>query len=391
MTKILLSANTDWYLYNFRFSLARHLRREGFEVVLVSPPGRFAPAFAEQNFRWRSWGLGRKTLAPWVEIHSLLSLVQIYRQEQPDLLHHHTIKPVLYGSLIAQRLGYQNVVNSITGRGYVFIGKGWKARLLKRLVQPFYRLAFRPINFAAIFENEVDRQYFINQNFISEGRTWLIPGVGVDPEQFVPAPEPPGPPVILFSGRMLWDKGVGVLVDAVKLLPAGLSYRIVLVGEPDSGNPSSINQQQLHKWHEDGLVEWWGWRSDMNDVYAQSAIVVLPTMYGEGVPTVLLEAAACGRPIIATDIPGCREITIHEQNGLLVPADDPVRLAQALETLIADPDLRGRMGKVGRQLVLQKFTASQVNEQTLAVYQRVLTASPGLKNPTSNPPGISQP
>lgn len=367
--KILLVANTDWYLYNFRLSLAQSLRQQDYRVVLVSPPGRFTENFTAQGFPWRSWEVGRKSLSPWTEARSLLALAGIYRQEQPDLIHHHTIKPVLYGSLVARVLGMQNVVNSITGRGYVFTSNDCKARWLKRLALPFYRLAFRHPNYATIFENEEDQRYFHRMKLAMPDRSWLINGVGVDPERFTPCPEQPGKPVILYSGRMLWDKGVGVLVEAARLLK---NARVVLVGEPDPGNPGSVDRQQLQSWHAAGLVEWWGWQSDMNQVYARSHIFAMPTMYGEGVPTVLLEAAACGKPIVATDIPGCREIVSPGLNGFLVPLDDPLALAKALQSLVDDVDLRGRMGLAGRSLILQKFTTLQVNARTVEVYRHVL-------------------
>ncbi len=372
MKKIILSANTDWYLYNFRFSLAKFLREQGFEVVLASPPGKYHCEFAKQGFRWHPWNLGRQSLAPWKETPSFLQIARIYRQERPDLVHHHTIKPVLYGSLTARLLGIEGVVNSITGRGYVFWGQELKAHLLRQVVRRLYRLALSRPNFVAIFENDDDRKYFIDQNFIPSERTWLVAGVGVDPERFEPAPEPDGAPVIVLCGRMLWDKGVGVLVDAARILHKDKQVRVALVGEPDPGNPASIDPSILEAWVQEGVVEWWSWQSDMNQVYARSHIVAAPTLFGEGFPTVLLEAAACGRPIVATDTPGCRDIAIDGHNGLLVPPNDPVALANALERLISDRGLRGRMGAAGRQLVLQRFTVDKVNAATLKIYRTVL-------------------
>ncbi|HEX9029711.1 MAG TPA: glycosyltransferase family 4 protein [Anaerolineales bacterium] len=375
--KIILAANTDWYLYNFRASLAHFLRDEGFEVVLVSPPGKYLPVFEQWGFRWLPWRLGRQTLGPWNEVPSFLELARIYRQEKPDLVHHHTIKPVLYGSLTARLLGMPAVVNSITGRGYIFLAKENKARLLRPVAKNLYRLAFGHPNYAAVFENETDRQYFIREKIVPAGRTWITAGVGVDPQRFTPTPPPAEPVVVLFSGRLLWDKGVGVLVEAARSLHKqaarrGATVRVALAGEPDPGNPASISPDTLQGWVQEGVIEYWGWQSEMSQAYARCHIVAAPTMYGEGVPTVLLEAAACGRPIVATDMPGCRDIVLPGQNGLIVPPNDAPALADALEALICDPDLRGRMGAIGRQTVLQKFTTAQVNTATLAVYRKVL-------------------
>jgi glycosyltransferase involved in cell wall biosynthesis len=376
MPKAILVANTDWYLYNFRLSLARYLRDAGLEVVLVSPPGRFTPQLKSSGFHWQAWDVGRQTLAPWKEAGAFLRLAGIYRRERPDLVHHFTVKPVLYGTLSARLLGISGIVNSITGLGYIFLGQETKARLLRELVKRLYRLAFHHPNCAAIFENDTDRQYFIREKLISPDRTWLIEGVGVDSERFIPTPEPGGVPLVVLPARMLWDKGVGTLVEAARLLHARLpvrrSVRIALVGEPDPGNPATIDETILKSWEQEGIIEWWGWQQDMQAVYTQCHIVTLPSL-GEGVPTVLLEAASSGKPIVTTDTPGCRDVVKDGLNGLLVPPNDPAALAEALYRLLSDAALRDRMGKAGRQLVLEKFTNSRVNPATFEVYRAILS------------------
>jgi len=371
MLKIILAANTDWYLYNFRRTLALYLRDQGYEVTLLSPTGTYVSILQQDGFRHINWHVGRQSVTPWNELPALVSLLKIYRQERPDLVHHHTIKPVLYGSLAARMAGLSGLVNSITGRGYVFLSKEPKAWLLKGIARPLYRAAFNHPNQAAIFENEEDRQYFIGEKIIPAAKTWLISGVGVDTHRFTPVPEPAGIPVVLLSSRLLWDKGVGVLVEAARLLRKTTPVRVVLVGAPDPGNPASIPEEQIKAWVSEGVIEWWGWQSDMNAVYQQCTLFTLPTMYGEGLPTALLEAAACGRPLVASDMPGCRSIVIDQLNGLLVPPGDPVALAQALAKLLADADLRGRMGAASRQLVLEKFTVEKVNQATLAIYREL--------------------
>jgi glycosyltransferase involved in cell wall biosynthesis len=372
MSRLFLSANTDWYLYNYRLSLAEAARRQGYEVVLVSPPGKYVAELEQRGFRWLGWNLERRSVNPLVELLTLLRMAAIYRRHRPDLVHHHTAKSVLYGSLAARLSGVPAVVNSITGRGYIYQADSQKARLLRHIVEPLYRLAFASPHCAAIFENDDDRRYFLSHGLVPEKRTWLIPGVGVDPERFAPHPGPPGTPVILLAGRMLWDKGVGVLVEAARLLRTRTMLRVVLVGEPDPGNPAAVDTAMLTQWHQEGVVEWWGWRSDMPSVYNQCHVVALPTAYGEGVPTTLLEAAASGRPLVASDIPGCREVIQEGVNGFLVSPNDPQALADALERLALDPQLRSRMGAAGRQLVLEKFTHERINSATLEVYRRIL-------------------
>lgn len=372
MVKAILVANTDWYLYNFRLSLACYLRDQGLEVTLVSPPGRFASQLQASGFPWIAWEVGRQSLAPWRELDALLRLGRIYQHERPDIVHHFTVKPVLYGSLAARFLHIHGVVNSITGRGYIFLGQELKARLLRGVVKWLYRWAFRHPNCAVIFENTTDQQYFIQEKLVPETRTWLIEGVGVDAEHFHPTPQPPGVPVVVLPARMLWDKGVGTLAEAARLLHPRLQVRLALVGEPDPGNPATIDTTTLERWDKEGVVEWWGWQGDMAAVYAQSAVVTLPSEYGEGVPTVLLEACASGRPVVATDAPGCRDVIQDGVNGLLVPPADPRALAEALYKLLSDSPLRGRMGAAGRQLILDKFTSTRVNPAQYQVYQKIL-------------------
>jgi len=385
MSRLLLSANTDWYLYNFRLSLAEAARRQGFEVVLVSPPGQYVSELEQCGFGWQRWNLSRQGVNPLVELASLFSIAAIYRQQRPDLVHHHTVKSVLYGSLAARATGVPAVVNSITGRGYMYLSGSRKARILRRIVEPLYRLAFASTRSAAIFENGEDRRYFLRRGLVPEQRTWLIPGVGVDPERFAPGPEPPGTPVILLAGRLLWDKGIGVLVEAARILRARISARVVLVGEPDSGNPATVDTTMLKQWHQEGVIEWWGWRSDMPSVYNQAHVVALPTAYGEGVPTALLEAAACGRPVVASDIPGCRDVIQEGVTGFLVPPNNPQALAEALERLALDSQLRSKMGAAGRLSVLENFTHERINAATLEVYRRILNHDFTLRNQRVEP------
>lgn len=365
--KILLVSNTDWYLYNFRLPLARFLRENGYEVALVSPSGPYSQRLRESGFAWIPWEVGRQSVNPLGELGAIARLTRIYRQEKPDLVHHSTIKPVLYGTLAARLVGVRRILNAITGRGYVFLNDSLKARLLQPPILLLYRLAFSSARVFTIFENDVDRAYFLQKRLARAACTGLIPGVGVDVQRFRPSPEPAGPPVVLYAGRMLWDKGLGVLIEAARLLRSrGLAFRLVLAGEPDPGNPATLDRAQIEEWAAAGEVEWWGFRADMETVLEQSHLVALPSFF-EGVPTILLEAAAAGRPIVASDIPGCRLVVEDELNGLLVPPRDPTRLAEALERLVSSADLREQMGRCGRALAEERFSVERMNEMTLKV------------------------
>lgn len=371
--KILLVANTDWYLFNFRLSLARRLRAVGADVVLVSPNGKFVSDIVENGFRWIEWNVGRKTTEPLGELSAVRRLADLYQLEKPDLVHHFTIKPVLYGSLAARNANVPALVNSVTGLGYVFLSQNRQGSALRKVVLPLYRLAFGHSNLAVIFENVSDRDQFIQMGLIPEGKTAVVQGVGVDVERFTPGPEPQGIPVVLFPARMLLDKGLGTLIEAARILKLDHQVRIVLVGEPDPGNPATVEPEELHAWQDAGLVEWWGFQAAMENIYPLAAVVTLPSL-GEGLPTALIEAAACGRAIVATDVPGCREVVENGVSGLLVPPNDAAALAKALGMLLDDPALRIRMGAAGRERVLSQFADQLIIRQILDIYGSLLPA-----------------
>jgi glycosyltransferase involved in cell wall biosynthesis len=369
--RVCLVANTDWYLYNFRRDLAQFLRARGLEVVLISSPGPYVEKLQALGFRWLPWQVGRQTMNPLTEAAALMRLMRLYKAERPALVHHHTIKPALYGTLAARWSGVPAIINSITGRGYLFLGQDTKVRSLRTLIKKLYRHAFDTKRIRAIFENATDYQYFIDNGLITRDRARMIESVGVEPARFFHQAEPGGAPVILMAARMLWDKGAGVLVDAARLLHERTKVRVALAGAPDPGNPASIPAETLQKWHDDGIIEWWGFQDDMNAAYAKSHIVTLPTNYAEGLPTSLIEAAACGRPIVATTIPGCKDFITEGYNGFLVPPNDPVALADALERLATNPDLRKQVGMAARTRVMEKYTTGFVNSATLQVYREL--------------------
>lgn len=366
--KYLLFANTDWYLYNFRLSLAQAIRAQGHAVTLVSPPGEYAERLQQAGFRWIPFSFSRKGTNPFTEVDTIARLIRLYRSEAPDLAHHFTVKCVLYGSIAARLTGVPAVVNAVPGLGYVFNEGGKRNPLLYWMVKILYRFALG--RSLVIFQNPDDRQLFLKNHLVVEERSYLIRGSGVDAQRFQPSEEADGLPVVLLPSRLLWDKGVGEFVEAARLLHRrGVAARFVLVGDSDAGNPSSVSGQQLAEWQAEGAVEWWGWRDDMERVYPQAAVVCLPS-YHEGVPRCLIEAAACARPLVATDVPGCREIVVNGENGLLVPVRDSAALAAALETLLSDKELRRKMGERSRQIMLQGFSVEQVTLETMKVYQR---------------------
>lgn len=371
MIKILLVANTDWYLFRFRLLLANHLRSQGMEVVFVSPMGQYVEKIKENGFRWTEWYVGRKTINPFGELKSILSLISIFKKEQPSLVHLHTIKPVLYGSLAARFVKLTSIVRSITGRGYVFLGNDMRAKFLRPLVKGIYRLMLNVDFGATIFENQTDRQFFLDESLIHPNRSLVIEGVGVDTDYYSPLPEPEGTLSVLMAGRLLWDKGVGVFVEAARQLKQKMDVRCILAGETDMGNPASIAPEVLQNWVSEGVVEWWGWQADMQSVFAACHLVTLPSM-GEGIPTILLEAASSARAIVATDVSGCRDVVQDGVNGLLVPPNNVDALASALAKLLLDPLLRSKMSKQARLLAEQRFASKYIIAQTQKLYLELL-------------------
>jgi glycosyltransferase involved in cell wall biosynthesis len=366
--KVLLFANTDWYLYNFRLPLAQALREKGHAVVLLSPPGEYGPRLVGAGFRWISFPFSRRGMNPFSELITLWRLTRLYSCERPDLVHHFTVKCVLYGSLAAKMAGVKYIVNAITGLGYMFIGDEWPVRLLRWLVKGFYRRALNGTQ--VIFQNPDDQELFSRNGLVDGKQVTMIPSSGVDIDKFIPSPEPAGEPLVILPGRMLWAKGVAEFVYAARLLREdGIHARFALIGDTDLANPDAVPVNQLEKWRKEGIIEWWGWQEDMPPLYHQAHIVCLPS-YREGTPKTLIEAAACGRPIVTTDAPGCRQAVHHQQNGLLVPVRDSRALAEALKKLISDTALRKQMGKKGRELALAEFSLERVIGQTLDVYSK---------------------
>ena len=370
MSKILLFANTDWYLYNFRHTLAIELRSHGHEVILLSPPGHFQEFLREDGFQWRPFPLSRQGINPLNEIWSLWKLIRIYREVQPNVVHHFTVKPVIYGSLAAHILGIPYIINSITGLGHLFIDTGIVTRILRVISKLLYQISLRDTQ--VIFENHEDRDIFIRNRLLKADQTHLIMGTGVDVEKFRPTTKNHKVPVVLFSSRMLATKGLPEFIDATRILKQkGLKARFAIAGATDPGNPASISDEQIEIWKQSGLVEWWGWQDDMPSTLSQADIFCLPS-YREGVPNALIEACACGLPIVTTDVPGCRDVVTHGLNGLLVPVADASMLADALENLLGDANLRHSMGIAGRQIAVNSFSLNKVNSETLSIYEKIL-------------------
>jgi len=371
--KLLFLVTEDWYFASHRLQLARAARDAGAEILVMTHLTEFRTALEREGFRVIPWHIKRRSLNPFRELSAVLEVVKVYKRERPSLVHHVALKPTIYGGLAARLCGGTPSVNAIAGMGHVFTSPRWQMRLLRVGMVTLLRFALGGRNTKTVLQNEENRALLIDLGVVPLSRTAVIRGTGVNLDQFAPKPESIGRPIVLLASRMLWEKGIGDFVEAARLLrPQNMGTRFVLVGKPDPENPGSIPEMQLLAWRDAGLVEWWGHQDDMAKTLAQANVVCLPSSYGEGVPRVLIEAASCGRAIVATDAPGCRDIVRDGQNGILVPLRDPRALARAIETLIQDPALRSNMGTCGRQIAIREFSEETVFAQTLTIYRELL-------------------
>lgn len=365
--KLLFVVTEDWYFVSHRLPLAVAAQAAGFDVAVATREGRQADVIRNAGIRLIPFAMSRRGGDPFGEVAALWSL---YLREKPDLVHHVALKPVMFGALAARLARVPRQVNAVAGLGWLFTSSGTAVRLARPVLRWLLaRLLDRPHSLA-IVQNPED-QALLERSGVPAMRVRLIRGAGVDTRIFYAVMPPAEPICIVLAARMLWDKGVGEFVEAARLLSeAGVVARFVLVGAPDPANPASVPESTLRGWHGQHGVEWWGRRDDMPAVLQAAHVACLPS-YREGLPKSLLEAAACGLPIVTTDAPGCREVVRDGVNGLLVPVRDAVALAEALGKLIDDAALRHRMGEQSRLRAESEFGLETVIAQTLAVYREV--------------------
>lgn len=369
--KAVLFANTDWYLYNFRRSLALSLRRAGYDVLLISPAGSYGTKLRDLGLRWEPLPMQRRSLNVFRELALLWYLVRLLRRERPTVVHGFTIKCAVYGSLAARMAGVSARVNAVAGMGYVFTSTQWKARLLRPIVRVLLRLALGGKGARLILQNADDVELFKQAGLVDPGHIRLIRGSGVDCAQFadVSAGTPGGERMrVLLACRLLWDKGVDEYVAASRQLRAqGRPIDAWLAGTSDPGNPAAIPESTVRRWVEEGVITWLGHVDDMPGLLGSVHVVVLPS-YREGLPRTLVEAAACGLPLITTDVPGCREVVCDGVDGLLIPAKDSEALARAIHRLQDNPALARELGHAARAKARAQFDERIVIRRTMDVY-----------------------
>jgi glycosyltransferase involved in cell wall biosynthesis len=374
--KIIFFANSEWYLFNFRLSFAKHLRERGIEVVMVSPSGPYGKKIEAEGFRWIPVTMARRSLNPFCELWLLWRLYRIYQFEKPNIAHNFTIKPVVYGGLVARLFGINGTVSAVDGMGFVFSSESVLAIMLRPLVRFLLQIALGGGKGRLIVQNPDDRDEFESYSITDSDNVRLILGCGVDTELFSPTTRPLGSErttKVLLAARLVWEKGIAEYVEAAQQLKT-LGYKVdfLLAGEPDIGNPNSVQPEQVEQWQQDNIVQPVGHIDNMAELLKSIDIMVLPSFYREGIPRSLMEAAATGIPIITTDTPGCREIVEDGFNGILIPVRDSNALTEALRKIIDDPKLASSMGKAGRSKVLAEFDEKLVFKSTIGVYRQLI-------------------
>lgn len=366
---MLFVANTDWYLYNFRLPLALALRARGFKVVMVSPLGDYVSLMQDAGVEWRQWDLPRQGINPFFEMHALIKLYRLFVLEKPDLLQHFTIKCVIYGSIAARMAGINSVVNSIPGLGYMFTSSDIKARILAPLVKRLYRISLQ--NTQVIFQNPDDIVDFSRLGLVSETQSHLIMGSGVNMAKFSPVVKRDDKIRFLFASRLLHSKGVLEFIEAAGVLKRLRdNVEFLVAGSSDLGNPDAISLSVIKGWVGNDNIDYLGHVADMKGLLDKVDVMVLPTTYREGVPRILIEASACGLPIITTDYPGCREVVKHNLNGILLQSVKVESLVEKMMMLIDDVGCRKRMGKESRRLAVELFSEEKVISKTLEIYEK---------------------
>lgn len=362
----------DWFFLTHFRSRARAALADGYEVHVLCRDNGKRQALTDDGIVFHHIEVERHGINPIRDIPLLDTVIRTLRHISPDIVHSAGMKPILYGTMAAMLLGIRRIVNAPIGMGYVFSSSDVKARLLRPLVSTALKILLNPKGSRVIVENSTDAAMLVAEGYVQETDIEIIRGAGVDLAQFVPGPEPEGIPVVLLMGRMLGDKGVREFVEASRMLATrGRQAKFVLAGGLDPAQPTAIAQSELDAWQDEGTVDYLGHVEDVPALLARVNLVCLPS-YREGLPKTLLEAMAASRAIVASNVPGCTEVVIEGENGVLVPARDAAALADAIETLLADPELRHGFGQKGREMVERHFRSEIINSETLAVYRSLL-------------------
>jgi glycosyltransferase involved in cell wall biosynthesis len=368
--RLLYVVTEDWYFLSHRLPMARAARDAGFEVHVATRVVGGAAAIRAERFALHHVPFVRGRISPFGTLATIRALRTLHRAIAPDVVHHVALQAAVLGSIAAVGRPVRTV-NALTGLGYAFTSGHATAMLLRPVLSALLCLLLNRPGQIVLVQNADDRDSMLSLGVARE-RIATIPGSGVDVQALQPQSESVGRPTIAFVGRLLADKGIRTLIEAHSLLrQRGRRIELLIAGTPDPANPTSVTEQEAAGWSREPGITCLGHVEDISALWARAQIAVLPSRR-EGLPKSLLEAAACGRPMIATDVPGCREIVIPGETGLLVPYDDPPALADAIEGLAASPELRARYGAAARRLATARFSAEVIGRQTVDLYRNLV-------------------
>jgi glycosyltransferase involved in cell wall biosynthesis len=369
ISKIFFVVNVDWFFLSHRLPLAIEAKRRQFDVTIIAIETDKRAEIESHGFKFIPIPTTRSGTNIMAELKVLQFFWKLYKEGKPDIVHHVGVKPVTYGSVIGKLRRLPKIVNALAGMGYLFINKE-KNILAHCIVMRLFRFGFKNPNLRFILQNKDDLNDLRNLNILEESQLFVIKGSGVDLTEYrYSLPVEKDKVKIILPARMLWDKGVGEFVAAASILKKKYTDQVefILVGTIDNENNAKISESQIQAWQNTGAVEWIGFQTNMKAVFESADIVVLPS-YREGLPKSLIEACAVGRPIVTTDVPGCREVVEEGFNGYLVPVKNCIALAQSLEKLIDDKELRLMMGKNAREIAENNFSIDSVIKKTFDIY-----------------------
>tara|TARA_Y100001970_G_C14212459_1_gene847701 strand:- start:529 stop:1653 length:1125 start_codon:yes stop_codon:yes gene_type:complete len=373
MKRILFIISEEWYFMSHRLNLAIEALEKGYKVGILCNKGKNTLLIKEKGIEVFNFSLSRTSLSPLNHVRTIIKISETLKLFKPDLIHAVAIKPVIFSSLVTKFHNLERRVFALGGLGFIFSSNKFLAKLLRPFVVLFLKYCLSGGKTRLIMQNKDDCKKIWDLKLIEENKTRLIEGAGVNTDLFVPEEKQfKKIPTVILPARLLWDKGIGEFVEAARIIKSkSIKARFILVGSQDIHNPENIQLQVIDKWVDQGLIEYWGFSDNMPKIMREASIICLPS-YREGLPKVLIEAASCAKPIVTTNVPGCKEVVSHGLNGYLVNERESKDLAIFLEELILDKSLRYSMGQEGRKIVLERFAEDLINKKTRKVWEELL-------------------
>ncbi len=373
--KLLIVVNELSYFLSHRLNIATEAKKKGYDVHICYGENKIK----NNNFKTRKYfkffqvSIRRGNINPFIEIKSIYSIYCLLKKINPSVVHLVTLKPCLYGGIASCFLNIKAIIFALPGLGTIYNSKKIKLIIIKNLINLIFKVLFKIHNCFLLLQNNSDKRYFLKKKIIDQNKVKIIKGSGVNLNNYNFVKERTNPIVISFISRLLIEKGIKYFILAAEIIKkrTNLNLRFRVYGSIDSGNPQSITKIELKKWKKDGFVKFYGYSKNINNVLKNTNIVCLPSFYGEGLPKVLLEAAAAGRSVVTSNHPGCREAIIPNVTGYLVPIKNSKRLADKLEFLASKNKIRSRMGKNARIFAEKNFSSNFIAQEHMKLYKKL--------------------